>query len=44
MLNLSDLKVKLFTDGAHKAQILEMAAKPWTTASPPILGAADPPT
>jgi transaldolase len=29
MLKLSDLKVKLFTDGADKAQILEMAAKPW---------------
>src|SRR3979409_2032790 len=29
MLKLSALKVKLFTDGADKSQILEMAAKPW---------------
>ena len=29
MPKLSDLKVKLFTDGADKAQILEMAKQPW---------------
>jgi transaldolase len=40
MLKLSDLKVKLFTDGADKAQILEMAAKPWIkgfTTNPSLL-------
>jgi hypothetical protein len=26
---LSKLKVKLFTDGADKAQIVEMARQPW---------------
>src|SRR5271169_6940385 len=37
---LSQLKVKLFTDGADKAQILEMAAKPWIkgfTTNPSLL-------
>ena len=29
MPKLSDLKVKLFTDGADKAQIVEMAKQPW---------------
>jgi transaldolase len=29
MTRLSDLKVKLFTDGADKAQIVEMAKQPW---------------
>ena len=29
MPKLSDLKVKLFTDGADKAQIIEMARQPW---------------
>jgi len=29
MPKLSDLKVKLFTDGADKAQIVEMARQPW---------------
>src|SRR4029079_5208677 len=29
MPRLSDLKVKLFTDGADKAQILDMAKQPW---------------
>ena len=33
---LKDLKVKLFTDGADKAQIVEMAKKPGSRASPPI--------
>jgi transaldolase len=40
MPKLSDLKVKLFTDGADKAQILEMAAKPWIagfTTNPSLL-------
>jgi transaldolase len=40
MLGLSDLKVKLFTDGADKTQILEMAAKPWIkgfTTNPSLL-------
>jgi transaldolase len=40
MRKLSDLKVKLFTDGADKAQILEMAAKPWIkgfTTNPSLL-------
>lgn len=26
---LADLKVKLYTDGAEKASIVEMAKKPW---------------
>ena len=40
MPRLSDLKVKLFTDGADKAQILDMAAKPWIkgfTTNPSLL-------
>src|SRR6266581_5041878 len=47
MPKLSDLKVKLFTDGADKAQILDMAAKPWIkgfTTNPSLLkkaGVAD---
>jgi transaldolase len=28
-VTLHDLSVKLFTDGADKAQILEMARQPW---------------
>src|ERR1700690_1932342 len=31
MPKLSDLKVKLFTDGADKAQIVEMAKQSWIT-------------
>src|SRR5581483_6336513 len=44
---LTDLKVKLFTDGADKAQILEMARQPWIagfTTNPSLLrkaGVAD---
>ena len=37
---LADLKVKLFTDGADKAQILDMARKPWIsgfTTNPSLL-------
>jgi transaldolase len=37
---LSDLKVKLFTDGADKAQIVEMAKQPWIkgfTTNPSLL-------
>jgi len=37
---LSDLKVKLFTDGADKGQILEMAKQPWIrgfTTNPSLL-------
>jgi transaldolase len=37
---LEDLKVKLFTDGADKAQILDMAKKPWIagfTTNPSLL-------
>ncbi len=37
---LADLKVKLFTDGADKKQILDMAAKPWIagfTTNPSLL-------
>jgi transaldolase len=37
---LSDLKVKLFTDGADKAQIMEMAKQPWIkgfTTNPSLL-------
>src|ERR1700704_5950791 len=40
MPKLSDLKVKLFTDGADRAQILDMAAKPWIkgfTTNPSLL-------
>ncbi len=40
MPRLSDLKVKLFTDGADKAQILEMAKQPWIagfTTNPSLL-------
>jgi transaldolase len=39
-IKLSDLKVKLFTDGADKAQIVEMAGKPWIkgfTTNPSLL-------
>ena len=39
-INLSDLKVKLFTDGADKAQIVEMAKQPWIkgfTTNPSLL-------
>src|SRR5450830_1899521 len=31
MAKLSDLKIKLFTDGADKAQILDMAKQSWIT-------------
>jgi transaldolase len=47
MPKLTDLKVKLFTDGADKAQILEMAKQPWIagfTTNPSLLkkaGVAD---
>ena len=40
MPTLSDLKVKLFTDGADKAQILDMARQPWIvgfTTNPSLL-------
>jgi len=40
MTKLSDLKVKLFTDGADKAQIVEMAKQPWIagfTTNPSLL-------
>jgi len=40
MPKLSDLKVKLFTDGADKAQIVEMAKQPWIagfTTNPSLL-------
>ncbi len=40
MSRLSDLKIKLFTDGADKAQILEMAKQPWIagfTTNPSLL-------
>ena len=40
MPRLSDLKVKLFTDGADKAQILDMAKQPWIagfTTNPSLL-------
>jgi transaldolase len=39
-LSLASLNVKLFTDGADKAQILDMAAKPWIrgfTTNPSLL-------
>src|SRR5262249_54833855 len=47
MPKLSDLKVKLFTDGADKAQIMDMAKQPWiagVTTNPSLLkraGVAD---
>ena len=47
MPKLSDLEVKLFTDGADKAQILDMAKQPWIagfTTNPSLLkkaGVAD---
>ena len=40
MPKLSDLTVKLFTDGADKAQILDMAKQPWIagfTTNPSLL-------
>jgi transaldolase len=40
MPKLADLKVKLFTDGADKAQILDMAKRPWIagfTTNPSLL-------
>src|SRR5262245_41412504 len=40
MPRLSDLTVKLFTDGADKAQILDMARQPWIngfTTNPSLL-------
>ena len=40
MPRLSDLKVKLFTDGADKAQIVEMAKQRWIsgfTTNPSLL-------
>lgn len=40
MLRLSELEVKLFTDGADKAQIVEMARQPWIagfTTNPSLL-------
>jgi transaldolase len=40
MPSLSELKVKLFTDGADKAQIVEMAKQPWIagfTTNPSLL-------
>jgi transaldolase len=40
MAKLSDLKIKLFTDGADKAQIVEMAKQPWIagfTTNPSLL-------
>jgi len=40
MPTLSDLKIKLFTDGADKAQILDMAKQPWIrgfTTNPSLL-------
>ena len=46
-MKLSDLKIKLFTDGADKAQIMEMAKQPWIrgfTTNPSLLkkaGVAD---
>src|SRR6476660_4141617 len=39
-IKLTDLKVKLFTDGADKAQIVEMAKQPWIagfTTNPSLL-------
>jgi transaldolase len=40
MTKLSDLKVKLFTDGAEKAEILVMPKQPWIkgfTTNPSLL-------
>lgn len=40
---LQDLDVKLFTDGADKAQIVEMAKRPWIrgfTTNPSLMKAA----
>jgi transaldolase len=40
MPKLSDLKIKLYTDGADKAQIMEMAKQPWIrgfTTNPSLL-------
>jgi len=40
LIKLSDLKVKLFTDGADKAQIVDMAKQPWIrgfTTNPSLL-------
>lgn len=40
MPRLSDLKIKLFTDGADKAQIMDMARQPWIagfTTNPSLL-------
>jgi len=40
MPTISTLKVKLFTDGAEKSQILEMAKQPWIrgfTTNPSLL-------
>jgi hypothetical protein len=39
-MKLSDLEIKLFTDGADKAQIVEMAKQPWIrgfTTNPSLL-------
>ena len=39
-IKLSDLNVKLFTDGADKAQIVDMAKQPWIkgfTTNPSLL-------
>src|SRR6476660_1569078 len=39
-IKLTDLKVKLFTDGADKAQIVDMAKQPWIkgfTTNPSLL-------
>src|SRR3954452_12712558 len=39
-IKLSDLKIKLYTDGADKAQIVEMAKQPWIrgfTTNPSLL-------
>jgi transaldolase len=39
-MRLTDLRVRLFTDGAEKAQIVEMATKPWIagfTTNPSLL-------
>ena len=38
MSKLANLKVKLFTDGADKAQIVEMAKQPWIKGFvPPVI-------
>src|SRR6202051_979868 len=39
-MKLTDLRIKLFTDGADKAQIVEMAKQPWIngfTTNPSLL-------